>query len=285
MIVLFFLSQTEAGQRMSSEKDDFLFLSESFPFSVHFIDVGCGDSILIRTKDDNILIDSGPYSAQGITSHYLGKLGIDKIDLFIASHTDSDHIGDFADIADKITIEKVWTSRYCIKNKKDMTEDEQIFFDTVSSKNIVLEYPDICSYKLGDIFLEVLSPMKKSKSNNENSLVIMLRWKSFSFLFTGDAGKESEKLLLGTYSDLHADVLKAGHHGSNSGTTDAFLRAVNPDCTVISAGEENNDLPSRNCTERIEKCGSQILRTDIDGTVVIISDGEKLTYLCENETK
>ena len=99
----------------------------------------------------------------------------------------------------------------------------------------------------------------------------------------GDAGSATEKRLLKTNVLIHSDILKAGHHGSSGGTTDSFLAGVTPVCTVISAGEENKDLPSRKCIDRIEKSGSQILRTDIDGTIIIVYDNGRLTYIKQKQ--
>ncbi len=260
---------------------DFMKPALNQPLSVHFIDVGCGDSILICADDRNILIDTGKYSLSGKTAGYLRKAGIDHLDLFAATHTDSDHIGDFSSIAGSVKIDKVWINKFCEKPEKAQSEDEKLFYSAVKERNIPLEKPDTGIYDMGGFTLEVLSPDVKNKDENENSLVLRLKYGDVTFLFMGDAGKKTEKQLLSQGKELDSDILKAGHHGSGGGTTKEFLSAVTPAYTVISAGEENRYLPNRDCIDRIEEADSGILRTDNNGTVIIIYDGNKLSYITE----
>ena len=202
--VIILLSMSISGTEQKAEKylkhitglEDDNVSSMECPFSVHFISVTGGDSILIRSEENVILIDTGEYSYSGDVSFYLKRLGIDHIDLFAASHTDSDHIGDFADIAGKIPIGKVWISRFCRKSEKDYTSDEKIFYDTIEALDIPVEYPEIGTYISDDIVIEVLSPETKQNSNNENSLVMRVKYKNRSFLFMGDAGAKTEKYLI-----------------------------------------------------------------------------------------
>lgn len=287
VLLLLFLSVSSFGKDLNArivrftDSEEFMIPSLSYPFSVHFIDVGCGDCILIMHGDTIILTDCGSCSLNGNASNYLKKLGVDHIDLFAATHTDSDHIGDFADIADNFTIGKVWLHNFCRKSYASCTEDEKIFYDAITEKNISVESPKLGEYFFDGFSVEVLSPEINLKSENENSLVMRICYQGYSFLLTGDAGSATEKRLIKNGTPLKSDILKAGHHGSGGGTTDEFLAEISPVCTIISAGEENKDLPSRKCIDRIEKSGSQILRTDIDGTVIIVYDSGRLTYITE----
>ncbi len=255
--------------------------ASSYPLSVHFIDVGCGDSILISAQGRNILIDTGEYSLRGDTACYLKKAGVKHLDLFVASHTDSDHIGDFSSVADNIGIDKLWLSKYAKKPVSKQSEDEKLFYSKIDELGIKAEEPETGVYDFGGFTIEVMSPGRDLSDENENSLVLRLCYEDVSFLFMGDAGKKAEKELAASGKELSSDILKAGHHGSDGSSTAEFLKAVKPSFTVISAGEENKYLPSRKCIDRISSCGSEILRTDLDGTIIIVSDGKELSYITE----
>ena len=135
------------------------------------------------------------------------------------------------------------------------------------------------SLQLGQMQLTVLAPLKAYSSSNNNSLVVKLTYKSNSFLFTGDAEKQSEQDILESGADVHADVLKVGHHGSKSSSTKAFLQAVSPQYAVISVGDNSYGLPKRTVIRRMEKQNIQVYRTDVYGTVVFYSDGSTVTPL------
>ena len=135
--LLLFLSLSDSGRKLSAQimrsadAEDYMIPALSYPFSVHFIDVGCGDCILIMQDDTVILADCGSFSADGRVSKYLKKLGVDHIDLFAATHTDSDHIGDFEDIARNFSIGKIWLHDFCRKSYESCSADEKIFYDTI----------------------------------------------------------------------------------------------------------------------------------------------------------
>lgn len=264
--------------------NEFSSKSDSYPLSVHFIDVGCGDSILIKCGDKTALIDTGSFSYNGKAKYYLEHCGVEKLDLFIATHTDSDHIGDFSSIADNFKISELWISEFCISNNTERTNSEITFFNKIEEKNIKVFYPNTdTSYFLGEAELKVLSPSKKYDAQNDNSLVIKLIYEDVSFLFTGDAGEDAEKEMLSENIELKATVLKLAHHGSKTATTEEFLNAVSPKYAVISSGNENVYLPNRDVVERVEEFGSEILRTDVDGSIIIATDGKTIKTFKENE--
>lgn len=112
---------------------------------------------------------------------------------------------------------------------------------------------------------------------NDNSIVIKVEYKNNAFLFTGDAEEEAENDMIKAGSDLTADVLKVGHHGSRTSTSDKWLDAVNPEIAVISAGKDNKyGHPSKEVLDRLKQKNVQILRTDESGTIILTSDGEKI---------
>ena len=131
------------------------------------------------------------------------------------------------------------------------------------------------SHTFGDLKLQIFAPVEETGVYNNMSVVFRLEYGKTSFLFTGDAEKESEELMLAQGYDLHADVLKVGHHGSSSSTTPAFLEAVRPRLAVISCGK-NNDYghPHKELLSLLSDAGIPYRRTDLNGTVVVYSDGK-----------
>lgn len=286
-VLLFFLSVfcpiKEIGKKLlyTIGISEFSYPAKDYPLSVHFIDVGSGDCILIHTDEVNILVDTGEYSLDGKAAEYLKRADIEQIDLFVATHPDSDHLGDFASVAEFVDVKEIWYSRFCIKEKSEQSEDEKIFFRTVNEKNIKLTYPETRKYLFGDLALEVIAPTEDLDSDNDNSIVFRMTYRDRSFLFTGDAGKKTEQQLLEEGIDISCDVLKIGHHGSKGSTTEDFLQAASPACAVISAGDDNIYLPNREVADRLQDFGCEIYRTDTDGSIIIATDGKELTVFTE----
>lgn len=264
--------------------NEFSWSADSYPLSVHFIDVGCGDCILIKCDDKTALIDTGSFTFDSKAKYYLEHNEVKKLNLFVASHTDSDHIGDFSSIADTFEIEELWINEFCITESENRTGAEQDFFDKISEKNIKTVYPKVNEcYSLGNAELYIISPSKMYDTQNDNSLVIKLVYDNVSFLFTGDAGEETEKQIISENTDIKSTVLKLSHHGSKSATTQEFLDKVTPKYAIISAGDENKYLPNQDVVERVENIGAKILRTDIDGSIIIATDGKTIKTFKENE--
>lgn len=261
---------------------EFSMVADDYPLSVHFIDVGNGDAILIHTDSVNIMIDSGEYTLKGRSAGYLQHFGVENIDLFIATHSDSDHIGDFSHISDKCEIDRIWVSEYAPSENESSTEDEKLLYKTAKDKNIHIQRPKTGKYKIGDMTVDVLSPNKQFGNDNDNSLIVKISYQNISMLFTGDAGKAAEKELLDKSTDVSADILKVAHHGSKTATTEKFLDAVSPKYAIISVGNDNKYLPDRYTIERISNSGAEICRTDLDGSVIIASDGKNIEVFKEN---
>ncbi len=255
--------------------------ADSYPFSVHFIDVGNGDAILVHTENTDLMIDAGEYSLNGTSAEYLQHFGTDDIDLFIATHNDSDHIGDFSHIAEKFKIHGMWINKYAYDEKEDMTENEKIMYEIAQKYDISIESPEIGRYKVGDLYVDVLSPDKQYSNDNDNSIVVKISYKDISVLFTGDAGNAAENELLKNNADISADILKVSHHGSKTGTSSEFIEAVCPKYAVISVGKGNKYLPNNDTVKRINEAGASICRTDYDGCVILASDGNSIDVFKE----
>lgn len=260
---------------------EFSWSADGYPLSVHYIDVGSGDSILICCEGRYALIDTGSNSLHGTAKRYLKSLGVEELELFIASHGDSDHIGDFSSIADSFRINNVLVSGY--EDTGELTPAQKSFYEKTEEYSINTVTAAVSGFTLGSAKLRILSPKKKYKSSNNNSLVIRLEYKDSSFLFTGDMGSQAEEELLDSGEDISSDVLKISHHGSRYSTTQAFYDAVAPSYTVISASRYDDKHPDREVVSRIESSGAVILRTDIQGSIIIATDGTTIkTYTQKN---
>jgi competence protein ComEC len=248
---------------------------------VHFINVGQGDSILIQFHNDQtMLIDAGPDDS---VVSYLNQQGIKKINYLVATHPHADHIGGMATVVKTFDIEKVYMPR--------VSHTSQTY------ENVLLAVKEkrlrITSAKAGtEVFnqdglkVDFVTPCGSSYSNlNDYSTVVKVQHGNTSFLLTGDAESESEQQMLSSGADLQADVLKVGHHGSNSSTTLSFLKAVSPKYAVISCGAGNQyGHPHQETLSKLASAGVQVYRTDNNGTIVFTSDGKTLTVETSKDT-
>lgn len=240
-------------------------------FSVHIIDVGQGDSIFIQTLEDKrILIDAGDEEAEHTVYSYLKRRGVKKIDVLIATHPDTDHIGSMDYIIDKFKI-----SHFYMPNAKTDSEAFYNLLDSCKEKNLKIEY-----LTKGDRLkidssttMEILSPSTITDKNNLNSIVSLLNYKGYEFLFTGDAEKENESEILSSCNLPDIEFLKAGHHGSSSSSTDEFIEKLKPEAVAISCGY-NNDYghPHRSILDTFRENESVVYRTDKNGSLVFYCD-------------
>lgn len=241
---------------------------------VHFIDVGQGDSILIQVNNKNLLIDSGPNKSEDKLKKYLKKLNISKFDYIIATHPHEDHIGNMSYIINNFDVLNFYAPKVENSTKAFETMVESLIRKDLKIK--VLK-ANIKSIDLGkNIVVDVFSPLSNSYEDlNNYSPIVKISYGNTSFLFTGDAEELSENEVLNAGFDLKCDVLKIGHHGSSSSTSEIFLKASNPSIAVISVGEDNTyGHPTDTVLSRLKE--TKIYRTDINGNIVITSDGLSL---------
>ena len=251
---------------------------------VFFLDVGQGDSELIRIPGEsgyfNVLLDTGEYEyAEGLIQ-YLQELGIERIDLLIESHPHTDHMGCMARIVQRFEIGSIYMP-LLPEEQTPTTKAYEKLLDAVMEKNLIVNELYAGAFLEGpeDASFEVLAPRKDEvwEDANNYSAVIRFTYGEDTFLFPGDAESPSEKEILNAGYDVSADVLKCGHHGSRTSTSAKFLKAVNPSYAVISCGAENSyGHPHDGTLQKLEKLGVEILRTDEDGTVLIVSGGHGL---------
>jgi competence protein ComEC len=230
----------------------------------HFIDVGQGDATLIQTPDGyNILIDGGDTNA-GIIS-YLQNLGVNRIDLMIATHPHADHIGGLVQVLNSIPVTKVITN-----GEAHTTNVYENFLDAII--NAQAEYAEVNRgdvIQVGIISFNVLNPGNTFSSDlNMSSLVLQFKYGQTTFLLMGDAGSDAEASILASGFPLNADVLKVAHHGSADASSASFLAAVHPGVAIYSAGIGNSyNLPSLHTINALNNIGAKIYGTDINGTI------------------
>ncbi|MBD5585905.1 MBL fold metallo-hydrolase [Clostridium botulinum] len=249
--------------------------NKSNELKVHYIDVGQGDSILVQTKDKNILIDAGTRKSSDNLISYLKKQHIKKLDYVIATHPHEDHIGGMPKVIEEFEISNFYAPKKTANTKifKDMILQlkKKNLKINVAKKGISLNLSTNSS-------LDFLAPVKDNYENtNDSSAVVKLTHGNTKFLFTGDAEKTSEKDILNSNEDLSSNVLKVGHHGSHSSSSKEFLDKINPKIAIISCGK-NNDYghPHKETMKELNKRNIEVYRTDIDGNIVLTSDGENI---------
>lgn len=242
-------------------------------FSVHFIDVGQADAALVECDGHFMLVDGGNRGDSDVIYTVLKKAGADKLDMVVASHAHEDHIGGLPGAFNYATAELT----LCPVTDYD-SDIFRTFKEYAEEKGGGLTVPEAGDmYDLGSAEVEILG-LNAGENANNTSIVLMIRYGETSFLFTGDAEREAEQALLDSGAELKADVLKLGHHGSDTSTSYPFLREVMPEYAVISVGEGNSyEHPEEGTLSRLRDADCKILRTDLNGDIIISSDGEELT--------
>lgn len=247
--------------------------------NISFIDVGQADSILIQYKDKNILIDAGNNGDSEVIENYLKENNVNKIDKLILTHPHEDHIGSAAKIINDFSIGDLYMPK--------ATANTKTFENTIkAAKNKNLQ---AMSPKSGEkiniegLEFNVLAPNNnKYESLNNYSIVLKLTFGNTKFLFMGDAETLSENEILSKNYDVSADVIKIGHHGSNTSTSEKFIEKVNPKYAIISAGK-NNDYhhPHKKVMDLLKNKNIKIYRTDENKTIKLTSDGKTIKFFNE----
>lgn len=238
--------------------------------SVHFIDVGQGDSELIVSGDQAVLIDAGPTSAADTVVNYLKKQNISHLTAVIATHPHEDHIGGLAAVLGNFQVDTVY-----MPNATASTQAFERMMDMIETKNIKVINPKVDTgiVLTSGAYLQFLSPDpdKTFDTVNNYSLVTMLEAGRQKVLFMGDAEKEIEENLLHSEAVLACDVLKVGHHGSSTSSTPEFLARIKAKTAVISCGADNDyGHPDLQTIENLKAAGfTKIYNTAVDGTVVL----------------
>lgn len=239
----------------------------------HFIDVGQGDATMIITDESVVLIDCGPVASADVLVEYI-KGYTDKIDCFVVSHAHEDHMGAMAAVINEFEIGEVIMTEY---------DSESAFYgralDAMEDNDV---YPTMAVvgdvHTVGDVKLEILSPSKDYDDHNSNSIILRAEVDGASAMFTGDAETVAEKDVVKNFGrKLTSNILKVGHHGSSTSTSEDFYRAVDPDIAVISCGKDNSyGHPHRETVEMFKEYSQEYYRTDELGTVVLVCKDGKI---------
>lgn len=234
--------------------------------TIHYIDVGHGDAILIQADGKNLLLDSGDYNIGDTVLSYLKKTGITRLDVAIASHPHSDHI------AGMLGVIKAFPPALYVDNGEVYDNPS---YEPLMQYLVTKQIPYAVG-KTGNTIpftdstsITITSPSQLRSDVNENSLAFVLTYGSQKFFFPGDCET----------CDADADVVKLAHHGSKGAATRALLSGTKPETVIISVGKDNGrNLPASSTIKALEKAGIAIHRTDQEGTIILHSDGSQYWF-------
>ncbi|MBU5674707.1 ComEC/Rec2 family competence protein [Paenibacillus brevis] len=266
---------SEAGQE--HEVWNTSFEAQNGNLRVIFLDVGQGASqLLISPSGKTMLIDGGNNNQEQVMLDYLEKYEIGRIDVMIGTHPDADHIGGLDRVIDQHDIGAIYMPKI-----QANTKTFESLLESIQRKGLKVK-----TAKAGvvpnwdeEVQVQMLAPVKTSDDSNNMSAVLKVTYGEVSFLLTGDAERESEKLMLESGADLQADVLLVGHHGSKSSTSASFLERVRPQVGVIQVGENSYGHPKEEILNRLGKAGVKVYRNDLHGSIEISTNGEQIEVL------
>lgn len=250
---------------------------------IHMIDVGQGDSILVKHKDFEMLIDAGTNSSGKDVVKYLQKLDVREIDILVGTHPHEDHIGGLDDVIKTFPIKDIY-----MPNK---TADTKTFEDVISaieSKDLQITLPEAGKeiYNNEGLKIKILAPLKDYKDTNAVSIVLRVDYGEDSFFFGGDIESDVERDLVLEYSadELDIDFYKASHHGSDTSSSRALMNILTPDIVGVSVGAENKyGHPNHDAIMRFEEQSASIYMTKDFGNLIFISNGNGISVLKEKQ--
>lgn len=247
-------------------------------FAVHFLDVGQGDAVLVQTPDGyEALIDGGTHRGV-LRAIATQQQWFDRsIDVVVATHADQDHVGGLVDVLQHYDVPLI-----LLTEATGQSPGAAAFSTAVAAENASVMYARAGQVvQLGaSTTIEVLAPASPTDNWKPNvaSIILRITYGDTAIMLTGDAPASIEDYLVGTYgAHLQADILKLGHHGSKTSTSETFLATVDPDYAVVSAGHDNQyGHPHQSVLDRVTTQGSTIYQTGIDGTITFYSDGQRV---------
>lgn len=273
LIFLFILSITAFQMSFAANKT----------LKISYIDVGQGDSELIQSNGQNMLIDTGTSESQYALSTYLKNAGVKEINILVLTHPHADHIGRAAKIIDDYKVDKVIMPKII-----DNTKTFKNVVQSMNYKKLKATVPATgSSFKLGDATCNILAPNSSKYDNlNNYSVVIRVVFGKTSFMFDGDAEVQSEQEMIAKGYVVNTDVLKLGHHGSRTASSDTFLNKVKPKYAIISCGKGNDyGHPHDETIKKLLSRHITFYRTDVNGNITCTSDGNKLSFSTSGNSK
>ncbi|MBI2866742.1 MAG: MBL fold metallo-hydrolase [Chloroflexi bacterium] len=246
---------------------------------VHFVDVGQGDGMYIRTPQGQVMVVDGGGRSSGL-SDFLDRHGVKNIDIVVGTNPDADHIGGLIEVLRRFTVQEVW-----VDGQINTTRAYEDFLSAAQrSRAVYREVRRGDTATLGAVAVRVLHPVEPfiPGDRNQNSVVLKIEYGQTSILLTGDTGVAAERSMLQAGLDVRAQVLKLGHHGSSTSTSPAFLQAVAPQVAVYQAGRDNQyGHPHPEVVEAVRSRGIALYGTNTNGTIVLRSDGASYTVTTE----
>ena len=248
--------------------------------TVHFLDVGQADCALLECGGEYMLIDGGNIGDGQMVISYLQNMGVEVLKAVVCTHAHEDHVGGLPSVLAVFPTDNILSPTRTYSSR---CFDDFLYYTDQQRLEVTLPAPGD-EMTLGQAQITVLGPLKSYAETNDTSIVMKVVFGETSFLFTGDMEVLAENDLLENGTDLKADVLKVGHHGSDTSTGYRFLYEVDPTYAVISVGEGNKyGHPNDITLSRLNDAECTIFRTDHLGTVVAVSDGKEVSFTWENQ--
>lgn len=255
--------------------------SDTSNLKVHFLDVGQADSILIEADGEFMLVDGGNNDDKDYIINYLSEYGVEKLKYVVATHPHEDHIGGLDNVIEAFSVGKMYAP-YVEHTSKTYYN----LLEAVLLKDLSMVQPKVGSeVALGNSTVTFLAPVKDYEEDLNNwSVGLKVSNGVHTFIMCSDAEQEAEADMLETGIELKADVIKLGHHGSSTSSSDAFLDAVAPKYAIISCGTNNSyGHPHTETLQKLKERNITLFRTDWNGTIVVESDGNTISWKVEKE--
>ncbi len=252
--------------------------------TVHFIDVGQADCILLECDGEYLLIDGGNRDDGQLVVSYLDQMGIEKLDTVVCTHAHEDHVGGLPSVLAVFPTDAV----YCpTKTYSSRVFDDFMRYVDQQGLEVTLPVPGE-TISIGQAQATILGPVKSYADPNDTSIVLRIDYGETSFLFTGDMETIAENDMMDHWDNdelFHVDVLKLGHHGSSTSTSYRLLNAAQPTYGVIPVGKDNDyGHPHRETVTKLRQAGVISLRTDELGTIIARSDGSEISFTWDNQS-
>ena len=252
--------------------------------TVQFLDVGQADCALLSCDGEYLLIDGGNRDDSQLVVSFLEQQGVQELSAVVCTHAHEDHVGGLPAVLAVYPTKAVYAPT---KTYSSNIFDKFVYYTDQQGLEITIPAPGD-QFSLGQATVTVLGPVKSYAEANNTSIVLRVDYGETVFLFTGDMETDAENDMLDYWEgrlDWQADVLKVGHHGSNTSTGYRFLNAVNPEYGVISVGKGNDyGHPHKEPLSRLRQAGVTILRTDELGAIQAVSDGKEVTFTWANQS-
>ena len=222
-----------------------------------------------------MMIDAGTDEAKNIILEHLSANNVTEIEYFLLTHPHEDHIGSADDVLNNFKVNNIiMTDKYAATAVFENLLDDILKSKERNNTKIIKPSVDDQFILEDSIGFKILSADGENEDTNNSSIALKLTYDNTSFIFTGDAEKEIESRILSSNADIRANVFHCGHHGSSTSNSKSFLNAILPEIAIISCGKGNNyGHPHNEVLSSLDKLGVKVYRTDIDGNIVLISDG------------